>query len=274
MKTTIKLIFGLFLLLSFQIKGQSVKRVQDPNIVAQEKRQVFQQWGEWRPYPNYNFFGIQTNIAYMNIWGWLSPRVNRDYKRGSDIRPLGPAGLQNQRYVSTKQEESETEKVLKEVRDVYNVHLDEQLHYSSVTVPTDPLYLLYYKTMLKDLQEFDTNSPIASQWGFTNTEAFERFERLGMMGESKRKLDVLQNRLELSKSMEIPRGKRIMMWHECLVEWRKIKNYLTFLNRQGTNTIKEEGQLSKLKESKKNGGNSLANRDAQIFVDTYLRVAQ
>ncbi|RYE17272.1 MAG: hypothetical protein EOP45_16080 [Sphingobacteriaceae bacterium] len=128
--------------------------------------------------------------------------------------------------------------------------------------------------MLKDLQEFNTDSPIPLQWGFTSTEAFESFQRLGMMREIKRKLDVLQDKLALAKSMEIPRGKRILMFHECLIEWRKNKKYLAYLNQQGINRIKAEGTLTEIKAREKNGKNSQANRDAEIFVDTYLRLGQ
>lgn len=271
MINTFKFNFVLVLILtSFFSQAQSIKRIKDPHIVAQEKRQVFQQWGDWQPKPKY-FLGVQTKLSYATVWGWLAPSVNRDYKGGKDIRPLSANGLQNQRYVSTVLEEKETEKVLEEVRSVYSNALDEQIHYSPAMANVDPLYLLYYQSALKDLKEFNTNSPIAIDWGFTSNQAFERFERLGMMVQVKRKLDVLQDRLELAKNMSIPRGKRIIMYHECLLEWRKNKNYLTYLNRQGINRIKAEERLSKIKERINNGNHSKANRDAEIFVDTYLK---
>lgn len=72
----------------------SVKRLNDPAIVAQHKRMVFERWGDWRPYPKY-FLGVQTNFAYATVWGWLAPSRNRDYKNGADIRPLKPSGIQN-----------------------------------------------------------------------------------------------------------------------------------------------------------------------------------
>ncbi|WP_435523426.1 hypothetical protein [Chryseobacterium indoltheticum] len=31
----------------------SVKRLNDPAIVAQHKRMTFESWGDWRPYPKY-----------------------------------------------------------------------------------------------------------------------------------------------------------------------------------------------------------------------------
>ena len=76
-----------FLLITITISGQvTVKRLNDPSIVAQHKRMVFQSWGDWRPYPKY-FLGVQTNFAYATIWGMWAPKINRDYKDGEDIRP-------------------------------------------------------------------------------------------------------------------------------------------------------------------------------------------
>lgn len=273
MKPILKITLALiFVTVGTQIKAQSIKRIKDPHIVGQEKRQVFQEWGDWRPKAKY-FLGVQTNIHYATVWGWLAPNRNQRYRNGADIRPLSPAGLQNQRYASTLQQEQKSLEVLEEVKGVYDDALADQLHYSSLTVPADPLYVLYYQSMLRDLQEFNTNSPIAAQWGFTNDQAFERFERLGMLGQVKRKIDVLQNTLHLAKTMEIPRGKRIMMFHECLIEWRKQKSYMAYLNRQGINRLKAEERLAKLKTAKQTGQHSQTRSDAERFVDVYLQHA-
>lgn len=32
---------------------QCSKKLNDPSIVAQSKRQVYESWGDWRPYPKY-----------------------------------------------------------------------------------------------------------------------------------------------------------------------------------------------------------------------------
>ena len=59
-----------------------VKKLNDPSIVAHQKRMVFESWGDFRPYPKYTL-GIQTNFAYATVWGWLSPSKNQDYKNGA-----------------------------------------------------------------------------------------------------------------------------------------------------------------------------------------------
>lgn len=260
----------LLVSLCSSVLAQSLVRIKDPHIVAQEKRQVFQQWGNWLPKPNYNFFGIQTNVHYMLVWGWLAPQRNSDYRKGSDIRPLSGAGLQNQRMASSMVQEQRTQEVLAQIRNVHSTALAEQLHYSSATVSADPLYILYYKPMLKKLEQFNINTSSYSDWGFTNERAFERFERLGLIGVSKRNLDLLQDNLHLAKTMEIPRGKRIMMFHDCLVRWRKHQSYIAYLNRQGGSTIKSQERLESLKSVKRNGTNNRPRTDSEIFEEVFL----
>lgn len=252
------------------VLGQALVQVKDPHIVAQEKRQVFQQWGNWLPKPNYNFFGIQTNVHYMLVWGWLAPQRNRDYRDGKDIRPLSGAGLQNQRYASTVMQEQRTQDVLAQVRNVHSSALAEQIHYSSITVPADPLYVLYYKPMLKKLEEFNINNLNYKDWGFTNERAFERFEKLGIIEKTKRDLDLLQDNLHLAKTMDIPRGKRILMFHDCLLSWRKHQSYIAYLNRQGINSLNSKDRADKFIWTKKNGTAQPPRGDAEIFEDVFM----
>ena len=58
--------FFLLLFIATSAFGQSIKRLNDPSIVAQHKRMTFESWGDWRPYPKY-FLGIQTNFAYATV---------------------------------------------------------------------------------------------------------------------------------------------------------------------------------------------------------------
>src|SRR5690606_3673838 len=95
-----------------------VKRLNDPSIVAHNKRMVFESWGDFRPYPKYTL-GVQTNFAYATVWGWLSPAKNRDYKDGADIRPLKPTGLEVQRLVELEFQRKEAEKIKIQVDTLY-----------------------------------------------------------------------------------------------------------------------------------------------------------
>ncbi|MEW7223596.1 hypothetical protein AB2S25_18390, partial [Elizabethkingia anophelis] len=75
LKVAILCLIG-FLLMAPALPAQN--RLNDEAIVSQHKRQVFEAWGDWRPYGKY-FLGVQTNFAYSTVWGMLSPSRNRDY---------------------------------------------------------------------------------------------------------------------------------------------------------------------------------------------------
>lgn len=248
--------------------AQYIKKLEDKSIVAQEKRQVFQQWGDWRPKPKY-FLGIQTNWAYTMAWGWLAPSRNRDYKGGSDIRPIGPAGRQNQRYVSTKAQESETQKTHDHVEQVYDQAKAEYLHYTGITAPADPLYLLYYKEMLKELDEFETGSTYYKDWGLSSSEAYQECIQYGTLTEIKRRIEETQEKYDMARTIDIARGKRLMMYHECLLQWRKCKSYLEYLSHKAKISLETK---EKLKKTKNTPVPDRHQKDAEIYRDILLRI--
>lgn len=121
-----------FPLIALTMFGQvSVKRLNDPSIVAQHKRMTFESWGDWRPYPKY-FLGIQTNFAYATVWGMWAPSINRDYKDGEDIRPLKATGIQNQRYTLLKQQEEEAQKIKATSDTIYKRSVQDFAHWTSL----------------------------------------------------------------------------------------------------------------------------------------------
>lgn len=263
MKKVFTIVF--IILLIPLVNGQSIKRIKDKHIVGQEKRQVFYQWGDWQPKPKY-FLGVQTNIHYAMVWGWLAPSRNRSYRSGSDIRPLSLGGLQNQRYARTVVQQDKTKEIQDQAKSTYDENLKEFYHYTNATTSADPLYLLYYKDMLRGLENFNTNSPIPYQWGFTSPQAWERFNQYGIIGECKRKIDVIQDQYQIAKTVDMPRGKRILAYHDCLLEWRKMEKYLAYLNKQSENRLKAEIKLKNYKD-KHPGKITKERRDAEIFVD-------
>ena len=117
-----------------------VKKLNDPSIVAHQKRMVFESWGAFRPYPKYTL-GLQTNFAYATVWGWLSPSKNQDYKNGADIRPLKPTGLEVQRLVELKFQRAEAEKIKLQVDSLHTRNVQDLAHWTSATVEADPLWL-------------------------------------------------------------------------------------------------------------------------------------
>ncbi|RNA61403.1 hypothetical protein D1631_05380 [Chryseobacterium nematophagum] len=215
-----------FLVVAVGMSGQvSVKRLNDPAIVAQHKRMVFESWGDWRPYPKY-VLGIQTNFAYGTVWGIWAPKINREYKDGEDIRPLKPTGIQNQRYVQLKLEEEEAGKIKATLDTLYKRNVQDFAHWTSTTVDADPLWLLYYKPMLKPISVFPDTPQNYFEWGLKNQQTYEALNKRGTLKRLQEELDLIKEKYFLSCSMDMPRGKRFLMYHETLLRWRKFMQEL------------------------------------------------
>lgn len=214
---------GKFFLLLFVVTsvfGQSVKRLNDPSIVAQHKRMVFENWGDWRPYPKY-FLGIQTNFAYATVWGMWAPNINRDYKEGNDIRPLKPTGEQNLRFTQLKYEEEEAKKIKATSDTIYKRSVQYFAHWTSATVDADPLWLLYYKHMLKPITDFPDTPQSFMEWRLKDQQTYETLNTTGTLKRMQEELDLIKEKYSMSRSMDMPRGKRFIMYHETLIRWRK-----------------------------------------------------
>lgn len=267
----------LFLMVGFLqtviINAQTVKSIKDPYIVSQEKRQVISKWGEWRPGPDY-FLGINTNVHNHMVWGFLAPSRNRAYKRGQDIRPLSPTGLQNQRLGTTLMQQNATRATRDEVEDIESTTLDEYMHITALTTEADPLYLLYYKSMLKPLKE---------QEGISLEEKEYYLQKMGMSLATIRKNDkygllnklvidivILLDKYKMARTVDMPRGKRIIMYHECLIDWRKKEQYIVYLERQTKMRESAMLKLDKLNSYKKNNATIRQRKDVDIFIDVLM----
>ncbi|WP_262385529.1 hypothetical protein [Amniculibacterium sp. G2-70] len=223
----------LLLLMTTNIFGQTVKRLNDPSIVAQHKRMTFESWGDWRPYPKY-FLGIQTNLAYATVWGWLAPSRNRDYKAGEDIRPLKPTGEQNLRLAQLKLQEQEAEKIKATSDTIYKRSVQDFAHWTSATVDADPLWLLYYKRMLKPITEFPDNPQNFIEWRLKDQQTYETLNTTGTLKRLQEELDLIKEKYSMSRSMDMPRGKRFIMYHETLIKWRRFVQELRKYNNKTT----------------------------------------
>lgn len=221
------------LLLTVTMSGQvSVKRLNDPAIVAQHKRMTFERWGDWRPYPKY-LLGIQTNVAYATVWGMWAPKINRNYKKGDDIRPLKPTGVQNQRFAELKFQEEEAKKIKAASDTIYKRSVQDFAHWTSTTVEADPLWLLYYKRMLKPITEFPDTPKNFTQWGLKDYTTYKILKTTGTLKRFQEELDLIKEKYEMSRTMDMPRGKRFIMYHETLIRWRK---FLQELKRHSNKT--------------------------------------
>ena len=186
---------------------------------------VFESWGDFRPYPKY-LLGIQTNFAYATVWGWLAPARNREYKEGDDIRPLRPTGLEVQRFAELEIQRKEAEKIKLQIDTLYTRNVQDFAHWTSVTVEADPLWLLYYKRMLRPLKEFPENPQNYSQWQMKDDKTYQNMLANGGIVHLEKELALLKDKYNNSRTLDMPRGKRFRMYHETLIGWRKFVNQL------------------------------------------------
>lgn len=242
-----KLIYAVFL---FCISINAQNRLNDNAIVSQHKRMVFERWGDWRPYGKW-FLGVQTNFAYATVWGMWSPKRNKDYKNGQDIRPLKPTGLEVQRLLELEVQKQEAEKIKAESDSIYKRNVQDFAHWTSATVDADPLWVLYYKRMLNPLKSFPEQPQNFREWGFDNQEIYETLKFSGGIDRLQEILDLLKDKYHKSRTMDMPRGKRFLMYHETLMGWRKFKAELFSYNTKGELYLDYKTALDKFRKGRK-----------------------
>lgn len=219
MKKLLILTFLLFFSIVKLSAQVTIKSIKDPHIRAQQERMVFKKWGEWLPKGKY-FFGLQYNIHHTMTWGWGSPNQNDRYRRGADIRPLGPAGQQTQRMAFNT--------LLKSTSDTYKEYSDsiardatsELYNTSGLFSQLDPLWRLYYKKELVDVLNYNRNTVVAT---LSNNEK-EYLTRTGGIDWYDEQMSIIQEKLNAAFNQDIDRGSRIINYHKLMLDFRKIQS--------------------------------------------------
>ncbi|HAY3536926.1 TPA: hypothetical protein JRX32_003563 [Elizabethkingia anophelis] len=230
--------------------SRAQNRLNDEAIVSQHKRQVFESWGDWRPYGKY-FLGVQTNFAYSTVWGMLSPSRNRDYKDGEDIRPLKANGIEVQRLAQVELQRQEAEKIKINVDTLYKRNMQDLAHWTSLTVDADPLWLLYYKRMLSPLNNFPDNPQNYIDWRLKDDESYQTLLSIGVIKRLQENLDLLKDKYKISRTVDMPRGKRFLMYHETLIGWRKFLYELNGFNNKTNLVLDYKKMLDKFRNTNK-----------------------
>ncbi len=265
----IKFLF-VFLFIGNFANAQYAKILNDRAIVSHHKRMVYERWGYFYPKPKYKrilFVKVQTNVAASTVWGyslygvkppsWVSPPRNRRYRKGADIRPLKPTGLQNQRYGLRVLEKNETNKIIEETQDLKNKSLRDFSHWTSTIRSADPLWLLYYKKMLKPLIKFPSKPKNYYDWKLSNAQIYQKLRQIGAIEKLQEELDLLKHNYKVSKTVDMPRGKRILLYHKTLIGWRKFKKNLDMYNKETQHFITAKKMLLKSKTTHTNYGSDI-----------------
>ncbi len=279
-----KLIITIIFISYSQSNAQRV--IYDRSIVHQYKRMVYESWGNFHPEPVWkrNLWGIgwkqQKSMNAALMWGYTyrdiplgalsealgvtNPKRNRRYRDGKDIRPLKATGLQNLRYIERNVQREQTKKIFKEAEDIKQKALRDMAHNTSLTVETDLLWQWYYKKKLKPLKQFPKNPSDYMQWGFSSQEVFQKINDVGGVKVLQEKLDLLKHDYNISQKVDMPRGKRMLLYHKCLMDWRKFKQIINSYNINVEQVINIENKIEK---SKNPILNTKVNTDLKIVND-------
>ena len=170
---------------SFLVSAQ-VTKVTDPTWLNQEKRQVFEDWADFKPDRHWFWGDLTYNWAL--VWGYLAPAQNRRYRRGDKIIPLKMGGQEWQKTAKLKLMQEQAKVIRKEVDSIKKRALSDFAHWNSNVIEADPLYLLYYKRMLTPLKEFPEQPNSYQQWGFDNNNIYNHIKNTGQLPDLQEKL--------------------------------------------------------------------------------------
>lgn len=191
--------------------------VKDDAMAAQERRQVYLKWGDWKPDAKY-IFGAQVNQLHSLVWGWSAPSRNRTYKNsGNDIRPLKATGKQNLRLAALAQQNAIMEDIVKESNEIGSLAEQEILYYSNTTAKIDPLYQFYFKKTLKPIYEFQLSDVLAQ---CKSVDVYNYLKEIGIIDIHVREMNILKERLDGLFNTNIERGQRIIGYHKILNDYR------------------------------------------------------
>ncbi|WP_143017706.1 hypothetical protein [Riemerella columbipharyngis] len=127
------------------------------------------------------------------------------------------------RTILAKEQEKLAEKIKIRQDSIYKRKLQDFAYWTPLTVDADPLWLLYYKRMLKPLKEFPDK---LSDWNGFDEEGYKKLYSLGTITRLQENLDLLKNQYEISRTVSMPRGKRFILYHKTLIGWRKFLSNL------------------------------------------------
>lgn len=260
-----KTLTAIFFITILNVKAQTVMRLNDPHIVAQEDRMVYKSWGNFLPKPKY-FLGVQTRLSYSMTWGMLAPNQNKRYRRGADLRPLSATGEQTQRQLNTLLHNEQTSIMEEDAVVIGGEAETEMLHNSSLFYATDPLFVLYYRKKLKPIREWNTeiffvdimdrleNDKMFRSMELTDGQKNSIVTNLlnnSAIDKYLNEMDILVEKYDMATSLPMGRGARILSYHEMYIAHSKM--YHSFMNTLLL-TARIKANIEKFDRSRPNSG--------------------
>ena len=97
------------------------------------------------------------------------------------------------------------------------------------------------------LNNFPDNPQNYTDWRLKDDESYQTLLSIGVIKRLQENLDLLKDKYKISRTVDMPRGKRFLMYHETLIGWRKFLYELNGFNNK-TNLVldyKNVRQISK-----------------------------
>jgi hypothetical protein len=88
--------------------------------------------------------------------------------------------------------------------------------------------------MLKPITEFPDTPQNFIEWRLKDQQTYETLNTTGTLKRLQEELDLIKEKYSMSRSMDMPRGKRFIMYHETLIKWRKFVQELRKYNNKTT----------------------------------------
>ncbi|WP_312352575.1 hypothetical protein [Sphingobacterium siyangense] len=229
MKTLLLLSLAPFLIVTRLSAQATIKKIEDPHIRAQQERMVFKRWGNFLPNPKSYWWtgGININPHYTLTWSYLAPSQNRTYRNGSDIRPLGPVGMQTQRMTLNTLLMSTSDQYKKYTDSLAKDATTELYNNSGLFSSLDPMWRIYYRKELEELLDYRLESVIGS---LTDNQKIYLIKSGGITWYNDQML-LIQEKLNEAFNQDIDRGSRILNYHNILLAFRRLQaNWLSKLS--------------------------------------------
>lgn len=88
--------------------------------------------------------------------------------------------------------------------------------------------------MLKPITQFPDTPQNFIEWRLKDQQTYDMLNTTGTLKRMQEELDMIKEKYSMSRSMDMPRGKRFIMYHETLIRWRKLVQELRKYNNKTT----------------------------------------
>lgn len=272
MKKFIKRFLMLFALLALIVSGTAQTIIRDRANEDIQDRRYSINWGKTF-YPNPKFLkvfkwevGLPLNPDYWYSWGklghWFEGNKSKkdEYRRGVSKMP-GRVKIINYGILTEMTKHSEK---LRDYMDSIQKINGKELFYLQPIA--EPLWGLYFENKLKGVDKLPDDGNF-KKLGFNDKEV-ELLERINVKEDVKMKIENIKSDLRISTKTFMPRGKRILLWHKVLEDYRGFMRELDALKSRAKRQLQIEEWM---KETMSKPSKSEMQTDSLIMKNLFER---